>query len=169
MRPPVRKYPFVSQPEKDLAVTTTESPTTQRTTTAGTGTPLPGIDLQDPARVAEGLRDEFRVSAAERDRERRFPYEQCAAFRASGLLGLMVPGEYGGYGGTFAELMRVVIAISAGDSNIGQMYQLHTGGIRLLQNRATRPTEPSDPTVRIRRATELGPSRPTRRPAVQGT
>jgi hypothetical protein len=28
--------------------------------------------------------------------------------------------------------MKVVIAISAGDSNIGQMYQLHTGGIRLM-------------------------------------
>ena len=99
--------------------------------------PLPGIELDDPVRVAEGLRDEFRAGAAGRDHDRAFPYEQCAAFRASGLLGLMVPREYGGYGGTFAELMRVVIAISAGDSNIGQMYQLHTGGIRLLQEFAS--------------------------------
>jgi alkylation response protein AidB-like acyl-CoA dehydrogenase len=103
------------------------------TTTERTSAPLAGIALKDPLRVAEGLRDEFRIGAAERDRERRFPYEQCAAFRASGLLGLMVPREYGGYGGSFVELMKVVIAISAGDSNIGQMYQLHTGGIRLLQ------------------------------------
>jgi alkylation response protein AidB-like acyl-CoA dehydrogenase len=69
------------------------------TTTESTGIPstgIPGIDLQDPVRVAEGLRDEFRAGAAERDRERKFPYEQCAAFRASGLLGLMVPREYGG-------------------------------------------------------------------------
>src|SRR5882757_8695780 len=99
--------------------------------------PVLGIDLDDPVRVAEALRDEFRPGAAERDRERQFPYEQCAAFRASGLLGLMVPREHGGYGGTFADLMRVVIAISAGDSNIGQMYQLHTGGIRLLQGFAS--------------------------------
>ena len=105
--------------------------------TASRSAPLPGIDLQDPVRVSEGLRDEFRAGAAERDRERKFPYEQCAAFRASGLLGLMVPREYGGYGGTFTELMKVVIAISAGDSNIGQMYQLHTGGIRLLQEFAS--------------------------------
>jgi alkylation response protein AidB-like acyl-CoA dehydrogenase len=103
------------------------------TTTERPGTPLAGIALEDPLKVAEGLRDEFRVGAAERDRERKFPYQQCAAFRASGLLGLMVPREYGGYGGSFVELMKVVIAISAGDSNIGQMYQLHTGGIRLLQ------------------------------------
>ena len=61
--------------------------------------PLPGIELDDPVRVAEGLRDEFRIGAAGRDRDRAFPYEQCAAFRASGLLGLMVPREYGGYGG----------------------------------------------------------------------
>jgi alkylation response protein AidB-like acyl-CoA dehydrogenase len=100
-----------------------------------------GIDLEDPARIAAELRDQFRVGAAERDRTRQFPYEQCAAFRASGLLGLMVPREHGGYGGTFVDLMRVVITISAGDSNIGQMYQLHTGGIRLLQEFASPETQ----------------------------
>ena len=42
-----------------------------------------GIDLEDPLRIAEELRDEFRAGAAERDRERRFPYEQCAAFTSS--------------------------------------------------------------------------------------
>ncbi len=107
------------------------------TTTDSTTAPLGGIAPDDPLRVAEGLRDEFRAGAAERDRERKFPYEQCAAFRDSGLLGLMVPREHGGYGGTFTELMKVVIAISAGDSNIGQMYQLHTGGIRLMQEFAS--------------------------------
>lgn len=99
--------------------------------------PVLGSDLTDPVKVAAELRDDFRVGAADRDRERRFPHEQCQAFRASGLLGLMVSREHGGYGGTFADLMRVVIEISAGDSNIGQMYQLHTGGIRLLEEFAS--------------------------------
>jgi alkylation response protein AidB-like acyl-CoA dehydrogenase len=54
------------------------------------------------------------VGAAERDRDRAFSYERCAAFCASGFLGLMVPREYRGYGGNFAKLMRVVIAISGG-------------------------------------------------------
>lgn len=99
--------------------------------------PRAGIDVDDPIATAAELRDRFRVGAAERDLERQFLYEQCAAFRASGLLGLMVPREFGGYGGTFSELMRVVILISAGDSNIGQMYQLHTGGIRLLEELAS--------------------------------
>jgi hypothetical protein len=107
------------------------------TTTESTAAPIADIAPGDPLQVAERLRDEFRAGAAERDRERKFPYEQCAAFRASGLLGLMVPHEHGGYGGSFAELMKVVIAISAGDSNIGQMYQLHTGGIRLMQEFAS--------------------------------
>jgi alkylation response protein AidB-like acyl-CoA dehydrogenase len=49
----------------------------------------------------------------------------------------MVPRQYGGYGGSFVDLMKVVNLISAGDSNIGQMYQLHTGGIRLLQEFAS--------------------------------
>jgi alkylation response protein AidB-like acyl-CoA dehydrogenase len=99
--------------------------------------PLPGSELGDPIAVAAELRDRFRVGAAERDRERRFPHEQCAEFRASGLLGLMVPREFGGYGGNFVDLMKVVNLVSAGDSNIGQMYQLHTGGIRLLQEFAS--------------------------------
>jgi alkylation response protein AidB-like acyl-CoA dehydrogenase len=100
-------------------------------------TPLPGIELDDPMAVAAELRDRFRIGAAERDLHRQFPYEQCAEFRASGLLGLMVPREHGGYGGSFVDLMKVVNLISAGDSNIGQMYQLHTGGIRLLQEFAS--------------------------------
>jgi alkylation response protein AidB-like acyl-CoA dehydrogenase len=99
--------------------------------------PVAGIDLQDPVGVARQLAEQLRVGAAERDRLRAFPYDGCAAFRASGLLGLMVPREFGGYGGTFRELMEVVIAVSTGDSNIGQMYQLHTGGIRLLQEFAS--------------------------------
>ena len=99
--------------------------------------PTPGAIVGDPLAVAERLRDEFRVGAAERDRERKFPYEQCAAFRATGLLGLIVPREHGGYGATFTELMKVVIAISAGDPNIGHMYQVHTGGIRFVQEYAS--------------------------------
>ena len=105
--------------------------------TTDAAAPVLGSDVTDPVQVAAALRDEFRDGAAERDRERRFPYEQCAAFRAAGLLGLMVAREHGGYGGTFADLMRVVIEISSGDSNIGQMYQLHTGGIRLLEEFAS--------------------------------
>ncbi|HEX4752832.1 MAG TPA: hypothetical protein VH268_08030, partial [Solirubrobacterales bacterium] len=57
--------------------------------------PIPGSELDDPFGVAAELRDRFRVGAAERDRERQFPYDQCAEFRASGLLGLMVPREFG--------------------------------------------------------------------------
>ena len=78
------------------------------TTTESTAAPIAGIAPENPLRVAERLRDKFRVGAAERDQERKFPYEPCAEFRASGLLGLMVPREHGGNGGTFMELMKVV-------------------------------------------------------------
>ena len=100
-----------------------------------------GSELEDPFAVANELKDQFRPGAAERDEKRQFPFEQCRAFKESGLLGLMVPRENGGYGGTFTDLMRIVITISAGDPNIGQMYQLHTGGIRLFQEFASRETQ----------------------------
>ena len=106
-----------------------------------TGQVKPGSELEDPVAVAEHLRDEFREGAAERDDKREFPYEQCRQFKDSGLLGLMVPQEYGGYGGSFRDLLGVVIAISSGDSNVGQMYQLHTGGIRIFQEFASRETQ----------------------------
>lgn len=67
-------------------MTTTEDPTEL----------APDAPLTDPLGIAERLRDELRKGAAERDRDRTFPHEQCAAFRASGLLGLMVPREHGG-------------------------------------------------------------------------
>jgi hypothetical protein len=59
----------------------------------------------------------------------------------------MVPREHGGFGGTFRKLTEVVIAISTGDPNIGQMYQLHTGGIRLLQEFASPESRPWTPTT----------------------
>jgi len=52
-------------------VTTTESAAPSSTgtpSTAARSSPLPGIELDDPVRVAEALRDEFRAGAAERDR-----------------------------------------------------------------------------------------------------
>jgi alkylation response protein AidB-like acyl-CoA dehydrogenase len=98
-------------------------------------------DISDAIPIAEELKEYFRIGAAERDELRQFPHEQCNRFRESGLLGLMVPREHGGMGGDFAALMRVVIEISSGDSNIGQMYQLHTGGIRLMQEFAPKETQ----------------------------
>jgi len=63
--------------------------------------------LSDVVGIAQRLRDEFRVGAAERDLKGQFPHDQCASLRASGLLGLTVSHQYGGLGGNFASVTRV--------------------------------------------------------------
>jgi hypothetical protein len=59
---------------------------------ASLGDEVEPVALKRRDHLPPGFGTSFRVGAANRDRERSFPYEQCAAFRASGLLGPMVPG-----------------------------------------------------------------------------
>ena len=84
-------------------------------------------------KIAQRLRDEFKIGAVERDQNWQFPHDAVKALRASGLLGLMVPRKLGGLGGSFRDLMEVTMVLSEGDPNIGQMYQIHCGGIRLIE------------------------------------
>ena len=89
-------------------------------------------DVKDLIAAAEILRDKMQEGAALRDREGSFPYEQCAMLRQSGLLGLMVPKKYGGAGGSFSNLMKVSSLLAEGDPNVGQIYQLQSGGVLLM-------------------------------------
>lgn len=50
----------------------------------------------------------IRDDAAEADRDARFPTESVEALRAAGLLGLGVPGEYGGSRGSAAEIAEAI-------------------------------------------------------------
>ena len=90
-----------------------------------------GFDLSPNARciasdaeaiaVASQLADEFRVEAAQRDRERRLPAEELDRFSGSGLWAITVPKAYGGAGVSFATLAEVIAVISAADPNLGQL------------------------------------------------
>lgn len=75
--------------------------------------------------VARELAAEFRVGAAERDRERRLPVAEIERFSQAGLWAITVPKEYGGAGVSTATLAEVTAIISAADSSIGQIPQNH--------------------------------------------
>jgi alkylation response protein AidB-like acyl-CoA dehydrogenase len=49
----------------------------------------------------------FAERAASYDRETRFPFENYAELRDAGLLGLCIPGRYGGMGASFQDYMHV--------------------------------------------------------------
>jgi alkylation response protein AidB-like acyl-CoA dehydrogenase len=91
----------------------------------------------DPLETARELAVRFGSGAAERDRERRFPREEMLELKRSGLLALRVPTEYGGLGGDSRTVIETMGVLAEGDSNISQMYLIHTYGVDLIaQSRA---------------------------------
>jgi SfnB family sulfur acquisition oxidoreductase len=83
--------------------------------------------------VAEQLALEFAVGAAERDRQRRLPYDELARFSASGLGGITVPREYGGADVSFVTLARVFAILCETDPSLGQIPQNHFGFLNVIR------------------------------------
>jgi len=67
----------------------------------------------------------IRRYASEVDRDARFPEESVAALRASGLLALGVPPEFGGPGGSPADVARAVEQIGAACASTAMVYTMH--------------------------------------------
>ncbi|GHH45253.1 acyl-CoA dehydrogenase family protein [Streptomyces candidus] len=65
------------------------------------------------------------LHAADCDRDARFPEEALAALRSTGLLGLMVPAEYGGAGGGLADMAAVSSRLSRTCMSVGMIFTMH--------------------------------------------
>jgi len=76
-------------------------------------------------RAAERCADQFKSSAAERDRNGSPPRDEISALRDAGLLTVLEPVEYGGGGATWSQAMRLVRIVSRGDTSIGQLLGYH--------------------------------------------
>jgi acyl-CoA dehydrogenase len=63
--------------------------------------------------------------AAEWDREERFPSEAVAAMGELGLLGMLVPQEWGGAGVDFVSYAAAVEEIAAGDGSCSTIMAVH--------------------------------------------
>jgi len=98
--------------------------------------PLGGTVAERLARLADvvaSLREDD--PAAERDRV--LQYDAVEAIRATGVLALRVPAEFGGPSGTVRDVLSAVIQIGRGSSNVAQALRAHFGfSERLLSNRA---------------------------------
>ena len=70
--------------------------------------------------------------AVEIDEKGRFPKEAFEAFGEKGLLGLLVPKEYGGLGGTLADLVAVVEVIGESCGTTAMCYLMHSCGTFVL-------------------------------------
>lgn len=80
-----------------------------------------------------------RRHAAETDRDAAFPTDAMDAIRSSGLLGLPVPAEYGGQGGTLREVLDTSSALSRECLSVGMIYTMHCQQALTLVRFATSP------------------------------
>src|SRR3972149_11601828 len=84
---------------------------------------------EEQAAVRRTIRDfaaaEIRPHAARWDREGSFPKEVVPELAVLGLLGLVVPEEYGGSGLEMVSAMLAVEAVSWGDGSLGLTVASH--------------------------------------------
>jgi acyl-CoA dehydrogenase len=79
----------------------------------------------DVRRLLPDVLEVAREHAAETDEEARFPTEALDALRRSGLLGLLVPAEYGGLGGTVREMLEISDRLSRECMSVGMIFAMH--------------------------------------------
>ncbi len=74
--------------------------------------------------------------ASEIDRERRFPKEAFQALGNAGLLGLLVPKELGGQGGTLEDLVAANEIIAASCGSTAMCFLMHQCGTAVIAAKA---------------------------------
>lgn len=92
---------------------------------------------QEAVQAATKFGEQLAAGAAERDRERRLPWDELDALSASGLLGITVPHRFGGPDVSAVTLAEVMRLLSAGDSNVGQVPQSHFTFLHSLRELGT--------------------------------
>jgi len=63
--------------------------------------------------------------AERHDAEATFPIEALEVMRSSGLLRLVVPTEYGGAGGTIADMLDVTLQLARADMSVAMIFAMH--------------------------------------------
>jgi acyl-CoA dehydrogenase len=70
--------------------------------------------------------------ARENDQAATFPVEALATMRRTRLLGLMVPADYGGGGGTLSELVDATIELGRADLSVALIFAMHCQQVAAL-------------------------------------
>ena len=82
-------------------------------------------DQHDLIRLCRELKPGFAARAAGYDREGRFPVENFQELKDAGLLGVMVPKEYGGLGANFLSYTMALEQLAIGDASTGLTFNMH--------------------------------------------
>lgn len=68
------------------------------------------------------------------DSEARFPKEGYEALRKYGIMGLLVPKEYGGFGGGFLHHAQTIFNLAQFCASTALCYVMHNGGVSCIRD-----------------------------------
>jgi len=85
----------------------------------------PSAPASTPTAIAAALAERFAHTAAARDLAGGTPKVERDLLRASGLLRLSIPKEYGGLGASWAETFAIVRQLTRADSSVGHVFAFH--------------------------------------------
>lgn len=84
---------------------------------------------QDYLSIAKSLAKEFAIDTVERDKAGGTPKQERDLIRQSGLLNLIIPGEYGGAGESWIAALIISRELAKVDSSIAHVYSYHHLGV----------------------------------------
>ncbi|MFE0376908.1 acyl-CoA dehydrogenase family protein [Streptomyces inhibens] len=90
-----------------------------------TGSSAPGpapLDLTAPLAEVAAVTEQHLTHT---DRTAAFPVDALDALRRTGLLGLLVPTEYGGLGGTVRDVVAAAQTLGRSDMSLGMIFAMH--------------------------------------------
>ncbi|GAA1138687.1 acyl-CoA dehydrogenase family protein [Nesterenkonia lutea] len=82
-------------------------------------------ELEDWSSIATHVAQTLAGDAVERDRANETPYREARLLKASGLVTLLVPEQFGGGGGHWATALEVIRILARADASIAQLLAYH--------------------------------------------
>lgn len=94
---------------------------------------LTRLRASNPVEIARQLADKWRATAVERDRAGGSATAERQDLRDSGLLSLLVPTEYGGWGADWPTTLEAIREIAKVDGSLGHLFGYHTGSAPMIE------------------------------------
>ncbi len=94
---------------------------------------LTRLRASNPVEIARQLADKWRATAVERDRAGGSATAERQDLRDSGLLSLLVPTEYGGWGADWPTTLEVIREIAKVDGSLGHLFGYHTSSAPMIE------------------------------------
>lgn len=91
------------------------------------------VHQNDPVEVARQLAAKWRATAVDRDRAGGSATAERQDLRDSGLLSLLIPKEYGGWGAEWPTTIEVIREIAKVDGSLGHLFGYHTGSAPMIE------------------------------------